>query len=669
MSSEQVTWLIRRLRRMYWREVPYRFGSVVRTALRRMGLGGAKRVPALRAGGRFGRPWCGLALASSLSPAGFELADELLAGRLEVFGHGVAMPGGIPAWNADPVSGRALPLSFGLQLDFRHIPGLDIKHLWEVNRLLWWVPLAQAWASSRDRRYLDRLARLLDDWMESNPYALGPNWSSPVEHAIRLINWSIVWHLVGGNLSPLFDGSAGGVRRERWLASIYQHMHFAADNYSFYSSADNHLIGEAAGVFVAAQTWDLWPQTAAMRARARRILEAETLEQFAKDGVNREQALCYHKFSLQFLLAAALSAQANGDHFSDAFWSRVGKAVGFLAAVTDIAGQVPKYGDSDDGDVWRLARPDVNGWQELLAIGALVTGAGSIARKCGALGLDVQGLTTWLAPIDAVPAATCGAGADEHLPVAFPDGGYALLGADLHERGEWRVLVDCGPLGYNRIGGHAHADGLAVLLSCDGEELLVDPGTYCYNAAPEFRRFFRGTSAHNTLMVDGQDQAAYGASFLWLNEYRTTLVREEFIEERQIHAWHDGYRTLADPVRHHRRVRVRAGEVVVEDWLECRGAHEVQLFWHVGTNTCVEQADHNLRWSIRGQREAVRLEIDGPAVSAAVVQGSRSPVQGWVSSRFYHLAEAPVIAARARLAPGQILATTVRRTRMDPVQS
>ena len=42
--------------------------------------------------------------------------------------------------------------------------------------------------------------------------------------------------------------------------------------------------------------------------------------------------------------------------------------------------------------------------------------------------------------------------------------GSRLLGAGLHQRGEWRVLFDCGPLGYNRIGGHAHADALAVLL-------------------------------------------------------------------------------------------------------------------------------------------------------------------------------------------------------------
>ena len=183
---------------------------------------------------------------------------------------------GIPDWNADPVTGQRIGLTFGQFIDFRHIgKGIDIKFLWEVNRHLWWVPLAQHYALTGDVRGLDRLGQLLASWLDACPYARGANWSSPVEHGIRLINWSLVWHLIGGCDSPLFAGKDGRHLRERWLQSIYQHMRFASDNYSRYSSADNHLIGEAAGVYVASHTWDRWSQGRQMRREAKAILERE----------------------------------------------------------------------------------------------------------------------------------------------------------------------------------------------------------------------------------------------------------------------------------------------------------------------------------------------------------------------------------------------------------
>ena len=64
------------------------------------------------------------------------------------------------------------------------------------------------------------------------------------------------------------------------------------------------------------------------------------------------------------------------------------------------------------------------------------------------------------------------------------------------------VLSGMPPL-YN----HGHADALSITLSVGGKETLVDPGTYRYNGEPEFRKYFKGTRAHNTVTIDGLDQA------------------------------------------------------------------------------------------------------------------------------------------------------------------
>ena len=511
-----------------------------------------------------------------------------MEGKLEAFGQKVHLNEGIPDWNCDPVTCTRIDSTFGLFIDFRHIgEGVDIKFLWEVNRHLWWVPLAQNYALTRDRRCLDRLGRLLGSWLDACPYAQGANWSSPVEHGIRLINWSLVWQLIGGVASPLFEGADGRRLLDRWLTSIYQHVRFASDNYSFYSSADNHLIGEAAGVYVAAQTWDRWAQTRRLRSEAKAILEREALLQFSHDGVNMEQAICYQKFSLQFLIASGLSARVNGDEFSAAFWSRIEKAVSFLASMMDSAGNMPAFGDADDGEVWGLGHgAEVNSYGSMLAIGAALFDRSDLQAKAQSCGAGSEVLVSWLTglvPPSADPVAMRG------LPSRFEEGGYVLLGQALHSGDEFRVTLDCGALGYNRIAGHGHADALSVLVNWGGVPLLVDPGTYCYNASPEYRHFFRGTHAHNTLVVDDCDQSEYGASFLWLRDVASTLIREPERGPHSVHASHDGYKRLADSVVHHRRVTLEGdgGPLVIEDWLECKQSHDVELLWHAASGAAL----------------------------------------------------------------------------------
>lgn len=686
LESTRAAWLFRRLSRMYWQEVPYRAWSVVRGIAQSKGAFDASSVPQAAPDGRWGRGWCArpdVATAGAGAEYIRSAAQRLLDGQLEVFGHSVPMRDGIPEWNVDPVTGTRIDTTFGLFIDFRHIEGVDIKFLWEVNRHLWWVPLAQAYALYGDRYYLDRLGQLLRSWLDACPYARGANWSSPVEHGIRLINWSIVWSLIGGDQSPLFAGAEGERLLDRWLGSIYQHMRFASDNYSKYSSADNHLIGEAAGVYVAAHVWDCWAQSRQMRREAKAILERETLLQFAPDGVNLEQASCYHKFSLQFLLAAGLCGRANRDEFSPAFWSRVEAAIVFLASMMDAAGRVPPIGDSDDGEVWRLGQgPEYSSYRSIVAIGAALFrrgdlqakvescgsggGRGGGARKSDGAARQTHGPADeqlpWLPGPGPGPVA-----ADESamrsLPTRFEEGGYVILGESLHVPAEeFRATVDCGPLGYNRIAGHGHADALAVQVSWGGVQMLVDPGTYCYNAAPDLRHFFRGTHAHNTLVVDDCDQSEYGASFLWLRDVSCSLVSDGSTGGRSLHARHDGYARLTDPVIHHRRVTLRDdGSLLVDDWIECAQSHGVELLWHAAVGARFERESDG-GWLLAVQDRVLRMTIESPpSCEASVIEGRDSPPQGWVSTRFYQRAPAPVLSVRGTLRPRQTLRTVIER--------
>ena len=646
---------------MYWREVPYRILAVARGLVQSKGMLAAHTVPEETPDARWGTSWCTVPDGQVDSAQVTIAAQEHMEGRLEIFGQSIPMHEGIPDWNADPVTGTRIGPTFGLFIDFRNIGGgVDIKFLWEINRHLWWVPIAQHYALTKDPRCLDRIGELLTNWLQACPYAKGPNWSSPVEHGIRLINWSLVWQLIGGSDSPLFSGGDGRRLLDRWLESIYQHMRFASDNYSFYSSADNHLIGEAAGVYVASQVWDRWAQSRCMRREAKAILERETLLQFGRDGVNLEQASCYHKFSLQFLIASGLCGRANGDDFSAGFWSRIEAAMSFSASMMDCRGDVPSIGDSDDGEVWHLGSgTEFNSYRSMVAIGAALFQRGDLQAKVESTSTVADPQVPWLRGLVPPPAD---ASAMQALPSRFDAGGYVILGNALHTPDEFRVTVDCGPLGYNRIAGHGHADALSVLVSWGGVPLLVDPGTYCYNAAPEFRHFFRGTHAHNTMVIDGCDQSEYGASFLWLREVQCSFTNEPGAAPKSVHASHDGYRRLTDAVVHHRRVTLGEGDgpLVIEDWIDSEQPHDVELFWHAAPGATLAPISDG-SWRLLAGDRHVSLAIEGHKLEATLIEGRESPPQGWVSSRFYQRSAAPVIAARTRLSPRQVLRTVIRR--------
>jgi hypothetical protein len=591
-----------------------------------------------------------------------EAADRIAAGRFDVFAlRGIEL-GTPPRWNRDPKTGVEAPLTFGKLLDYRDVRRVgDIKYLWEPNRHLHLVPLAQAYALGGDTRYFDVIRRHLESWFTACPCGMGPNWSSALEPALRLINWSAAWQIVGGAASPLFQDDTGARFRHRWLESVFQHARFVHGHFSLHSSANNHLIGEAAGLFIAAVTWPCWPQARIWLTQAKTILEREILLQNAADGVNLEQAVSYQRFELELLLIALLADKVNGGTFSAAFESRIEAMIEYLASVMDAGGNVPMFGDSDDGVVVRLAHGrGFCGYRSLLATGALLFRRAEFKIKAGAL--DDQ--TRWLVGGDADDAFRALDAADARLPVrqVFPAGGYYILGRDFETANEIRLVVDSGPLGYQTIAAHGHADALAFTLSLGGVEFFIDPGTYVYHTQESWRRYFRGTAAHNTVRIDGKDQSQPGGNFMWVKKARARCdVWSSSPEQDVFEGRHEGYLSLRDPVLHRRRITLdkRTRRILIEDTLEMKAAHTVELFFHCSEHCRVDPAPCGYALSQGGTTVSLRL----PQRAEAAVQvycGSVAPIFGWVSRRFDEKHPAPTIAWRARLAGEVALRSEIR---------
>lgn len=241
-------WKINRVRTMGLREVFWRAYKEIQSNFEKVGIGLAQVPP--YSVFPIESNWTH-DLSSKIDPAKYIYsANNILSGQFSVFAlknHYLGFP---PNWNQDPKTLTKSPLRIGKSINYRDetIVG-DIKYLWEPNRHLELVTLAQAWHLTKKRNYAFGFRDLLNSWFEQCPYPLGPNWTSSLEHSVRLVNWVFSWHLLGGDSSFLFEGEDGLNFKKRWIDSIYFHCHFIASHLSKYSSANNHLFGEYMGLF------------------------------------------------------------------------------------------------------------------------------------------------------------------------------------------------------------------------------------------------------------------------------------------------------------------------------------------------------------------------------------------------------------------------------------
>lgn len=652
-SGSGLGWYWRRLRLMSGAEILHRIVSVGQVQAEKRGLLPLPQVPPRSAAPRAVAP------AASVGPIGIadarpylERADAVLRGELDVFVRAAVAIGNPPDWLRDPLTGTRLPLEHGASMAIvGRAERFDIKGVWEPARHQQWPWLVQAWLLGGDTRYLDGLREQLRSWLDANPFPLGPHWASALEPALRLINWSWIWRMTGGADGPLFAGQTELL--ERFYAAVYLQQRFIAGHLSLHSSANNHLVGEAAGWFVAARTWPLWPVSARWQQRAHALLEREIERQHSPDGVNREQAFNYQGFVNELFLAAALVPPEATALFSDAYWRRLELAVEFPAHVADARGELPQFGDADDGAALKLTPAAKPQWREQMALLAVLRGRGDFKTHAGR---HDDALTWWLgadAPArwDAQPAAPFAARRD------FRAGGYMVLGdgAQTPPAEAVRIVADVGPLGYLSIAAHGHADALSFTLSVGAQPLLVDPGTGCYSAVPAWRRWFRSTAAHNTVQLDGEDQSQSAGPFMWMRHARTCLL--EWSEGanggvQRLAAEHDGYARLAAPIVHRRRWSYDAAthRLEVRDEFAGSGRHAARWHWHFAPDVEVKLVDGTLLASAGGHRLTMRLP---EGVQARLARGDEATPAGWYSGSYLRREPATCCIVEAEVAAGR----------------
>jgi hypothetical protein len=390
----------------------------------------------------------------------------------------------------------------------------------------------------------------------------GINWSSPSVSAYRLSSWTLVYELL--KESYRFPEAFF----EKWCKVIFQHIYFISKNYSLFSSAGNHLISEATGVFVACLRWKCFfagkdrEFLEKAERKAYSILNESMASQFFKDGVNCEQAVSYQLFAIQQMFLAYWTGKQSGISFPQTFSERLLKAGEFLSDVLNNQNQPPNYGDEDGAWAFRLSVRNSNRFKNQLDLCSVLFDKPLLVQgKSGGLAETAY----WLFGTKAAEMAETlknESASDEPNSLResfYPNGGYYIATFKRYSDKEILFFIDAGPLGIASTGGHGHSDALSFCLSLGGTWVFVDSGTYVYKDTLERKRL-RSTSAHNTLCFGEENsQDEYLGPFLWGKRHS---ARGEILEPgifRGEVTWFSGE-------IHKRETRTGPGGIIIDDY-------------------------------------------------------------------------------------------------------
>ncbi len=610
-------WYLKRLASMSVRELPYRLWQLLKWKFEEhLSING--KLP-------------GIQKPSDSKIFEFNITGkQIIPANIDIFGKTLDYSQNEINWHCDIFSGESFPLIYSKKINIRKNPDLSAKNVWEINRLQFLTHISLNYLRTGNTVYLDQFMRIMNSWIESNPYLTGINWYSNIEINIRLINWFFCWEIMDVNrlttgLNPQFDKFV----KEKWIPAIYQHCLYSFNNPSRFSSSNNHLIAEYSGLFIASSLWK-FKKSGRWLKYAQKGLEKEIVKQHSR-GINKEEAAEYIQFITDFFILPFVVANQTNNYFSLTYSQTLKLIIGYIFEFIDIKGNYPPYGDGDDGIVVRLnSDPNSNNFISLLTSALIIFKDPRYKQRINSFDLKNELLF-----------GKKGRDIFESFPVnkesrksAFYKNEGHYIFRDQKNGKEIYLHFNAAPLGYLSIAAHGHADALSIILSINGFPVIVDPGTYCYHVSKKWRDYFVSTMAHSTVCINGLNQADHTGDTMWTNHYKCKQlsVRSEGSLE-SVRAEHNGYKN----VKHQREILFNKSEgtFTINDDIRIIDDHnrEIILLYHLHPDIKVERVTPNLFSLVHNSGIRVSVSIQD-FTSCSIVNGQEEPISGWYSDSF-----------------------------------
>jgi hypothetical protein len=343
-----------------------------------------------------------------------------------------------------------------------------------LNRHMEWVTLGRAYAATHDEKYAREFAAQVNSWVNAGPIYIGPRWiEGPYVEAGKSVlsldagirmgqSWFPAYYYFKD--SPSFDVDS----QIRMIRSMRDHAQYFLDP-ATYHPASNWGAMEVNGLFHIAvmlpefKDAPKWLQTA--KDRLMECLKSQVYP----DGAQIELSTGYHGVTLGNFVGALELARRTGTGLPSEFVSGFERMYEYYVAIAMPDGTTPALNDAGYGSV-----------------------RGSLAR----------GFELFPARTDFQYLATDGKAGTRPARTSWemPYAGWDMM------RSGWTAAdrylhFDRGPFG----AGHQHEDKLSIIVHTGGKTIVPDAGHYSYDSS-NWRRYVLSTRAHNTVMVDGQEQ-------------------------------------------------------------------------------------------------------------------------------------------------------------------
>lgn len=558
-------------------------------------------------------------------------------------------------WHKDHATGQLSSRAAILAINYRDITvNGDCKLVWEPNRHHQLVVLGRAYQITKEQKYAQAVIHQLNSWLDANPYGYGMNWCNPLELGIRLINW--VWAIDLILDSGLFTGKF----KIDLLQAIFFHCRDVYRKFSQGSSANNHLVGEAAGVYIASSYFNHFQDSQKWAAKSKLILETQIQAQTFSDGCSKEHGFAYQFFVFQLYLFSSQTGRLNNDPFPETFHQTLEKIALFIATIAQGGKKYPMLGDQDDGYALDLG-DHVHDINALCDLARQYYDAPILHKSTQHPSESVF----WLSAYNAKTVAPLKR--EKELPLlsqCFNEANYYLLQAGTRQQQDQvSLLFDCAKLGYTAIAAHGHADALSVVMRLNGNDLFIDSGTYDYYSFPEWRTHFRKTRAHNTIEIDGLDQSVITGPFMWQQHAQAScLLWQPNAFGGKVTGLHNGYLRLNSPVSHQRSLILNSQikQLKIIDELATQGDHEIILFLHL-SEEChnIHIKNNRCRLMLGEQEVVIKFPCDLHLSSVTGSANNATPCVGWISRGYHQKTAITTLIAKGKISSNRQFKTLV----------
>ncbi len=560
-----------------------------------------------------------------------DFTDFNTQGKISIFGKDFNYNRSDINWHTDIFSEKQFSLEFSKSINIRTSNNRSAKVVWEINRMQFLSLIALRYKKFGRIKDIKLFIGITESWIEQNPYLKGINWYSNIEVNIRLIVWYFCWNLLDAEKLIKEHDFFKNFVEKKWLPCIYQHCKYSYKNPSKYSSSNNHLISEYSGLFIASVLWQ-FPESNKWNRHAKKGLEKEIVRQHSDNGINKEEAAEYIQFITDFFLLPYVVARKNNTPFSTDYESYLLNILFYIKGFIDVKGNFPKYGDEDDGKCILFTEDkDINNFQSLLNTGAILFNKPELR----ATNIDLK--TIILTEANAKNAQTeIKPSTTDFTSKFYKKEGHGIFRFPAKGE-EVYVHFDAAPLGFLSIAAHGHADALSFILHINGNPIFVDPGTYTYHTEYEWRKYFMGTLAHNTVRINKTNQAKLAGPTLWLNHYKCKITKLDLSKNNDtVVAQHNGYQKLG--IIHSRELRIEKdnNRISIIDTIQCKqkGEYYIEIPFHLHPNIKIKNTGNSEFQLIDKELHIAHVSLD-KKLETNIVNGQESPeLLGWYSKSF-----------------------------------